>query len=277
MLRRLAALLLSAHPVPSVAVTAIAVILGVGLGLEPWRLELLGAAFLANQLSVGLSNDWIDADRDRAVGRTDKPVASGRISGAAVRNAALFLAIAAVLLTLPLGWPATVAHAIFILSAWSYNLGLKSTPLSVVPYFVSFGSLPVVVTLAISEPRMAAAWAIGAGALIGVSAHFANVLPDLDDDHVTGVRGLPHRVGLRVSGVIIAVALAAASGLVVLGSGAPVSVFSWIGFASCATIAVACAGLTLRGRVSRLLFLLILVGAIIIVAMLALAGQRIVA
>jgi 4-hydroxybenzoate polyprenyltransferase len=276
MQRRLAALILSAHPVPSLAVSAIAVILGVGLGLEPWRLALVGAAFLANQLSVGLSNDWIDADRDRAVGRTDKPVAAGRIGAPTVRNTALVLAVAAVLLTLPLGWQATVAHAVFIASAWGYNLGLKSTVLSVLPYVVSFGLLPLIVTLASPEPRVAAPWAIGAGALIGVSAHFANVLPDLDDDHVTGVRGLPHRVGLRASGLVIAVALAVASGLVVLGAGEPISVYSWIGFASCCAIAVACAVLTITGRISRLLFLLILLGALIIVAMLALAGQRIV-
>jgi 4-hydroxybenzoate polyprenyltransferase len=274
--RRIAALILSAHPVPSLAVSAIAVILGVGVGLGPWRLAILGAAFLANQLSVGLSNDWLDADRDRAVGRTDKPVAAGRIRASTARNTAIVMAIAAVLLTLPLGWQATVAHAVFIASAWGYNLGLKLTAFSVVPYIVSFGLLPLVVTLASPEPRIAAPWAIAAGALIGVSAHFANVLPDLDDDRVTGVRGLPHRVGLRASGLIIAGALAVASGLVVLGAGAPISVFSWIGFASCCAIAIACAALTLTGRISRLLFLLILLGALIIVAMLALAGQRIV-
>jgi O-antigen ligase len=103
------------------------------------------------------------------------------------------------------------------------------------------------------------------------------VLPDLHDDDVTGVRGLPHRVGLRASGLIIAAALAVASGLVVLGSGEPISVYSWIGFASCCAIAVACTVLTFNGRITRLLFLLILLGALIIVAMLALAGQRIVA
>ena len=68
--------------------TAIAVILGIGVGLEPGSVVLLGLAFLLNQASVGLSNDWLDADRDRAVGRTDKPVARGDLSPAAARNAA---------------------------------------------------------------------------------------------------------------------------------------------------------------------------------------------
>ncbi|MEJ1231435.1 MAG: hypothetical protein WDM88_13540 [Galbitalea sp.] len=31
------------------------------------------------------------------------------------------------------------------------------------------------------------------GGLLGAAGHFANTLPDLDDDATTGVRGLPHR------------------------------------------------------------------------------------
>src|SRR3990170_2045192 len=123
-----AALALSTHPGPAAAVTVIAIVLGVGSGLEPWRIVLLGLAVAANQASVGLSNDWIDAERDRAVGRTDKPVAQGWIDVRSVRTAAFITAGLAVLLTLPLGWPATVAHTIFIASASAYNAGLKSTP-----------------------------------------------------------------------------------------------------------------------------------------------------
>ena len=118
-MRKIAALALSTHPGPGVAVSAIAVILGIGVGLEWWRVLLLGVAMLANQLSVGLSNDWIDADRDRAVGRTDKPVAAGAISATAVRNAAFVSAVLAIALTVPLGWLATVVHAVFVISAWS--------------------------------------------------------------------------------------------------------------------------------------------------------------
>jgi len=40
-------LLRATHPGPSVAVTVVGVVLGVGVGLEPGRLVLLGAALLA--------------------------------------------------------------------------------------------------------------------------------------------------------------------------------------------------------------------------------------
>ena len=271
--RSVTALALSTHPGPGIAVSAIAVILGFGVGLDPWRLVLLGLAFLANQASVGLSNDWIDADRDRAVGRTDKPVALGLISAKVVRNAAFVAAVLAIALTVPLGWLATLAHALFIGSAWAYNAVLKSTPLSVLPYIVSFGLLPLVVTLALPQPAAASPWAMLAGALLGVSAHFANVLPDLRDDEATGVRGLPHRVGRRATGLIIAGALAGASTAIVLGPG-PAPLYQYVGLGLTVVLAVACAVLVIRRPGSRLIFRLIIVGALIDVILLALSGAR---
>lgn len=273
MLRKIAALALSTHPGPGIAVAVIAVILGFGVGLEAWRLVLLGLAFLANQASVGLSNDWIDADRDRAVGRTDKPVAQGLIGAGAARNAAFVSAALAIVLTIPLGWPATVAHAVFIGSAWGYNTVLKSTPFSVLPYIVSFGLLPLVVTLALPQPAAASPWAMLAGALLGVSAHFANVLPDLRDDAATGIRGLPHRVGRRVTGLIIAGALAGASIALVLGPG-PAPLYQYVVLAGTVLLAIACAVLVIGRPGSRLIFRLIIVGALVDVVLLALSGNR---
>lgn len=275
-MRKLGALALSTHPGPGVAVSLIAVVLGFGVGLEWWRLLLLGLAFLANQASVGLSNDWLDAERDRAVGRKDKPVAAGRIRAGTVRTAAFVTALLAVALTVPLGWAATAAHTAFILSAWSYNAGLKSTVVSVLPYVVSFGLLPLVVTLAAAEPALASPWAMAAGALLGVSAHFANVLPDLEDDRATGIRGLAHRAGPRTSGLVIAGSLAAASLCIVVGLGDPPPA-AWAGLALSLVLAVGCAVLVLRGRSTRLIFRLIIAGALIDVVLLSIAGARILA
>lgn len=266
-------LLRSAHPGPSIAVSAITGVLGVAAGLDPWRVVLLILAMFAGQLSVGLSNDWIDADRDTAVGRKDKPIALGQVSAATVRTASIAAAIVAVLVTIPLGWPATVAHVAFIVSAWTYNLGLKSTVFSVVPYIVSFGLLPLIVTLSRAQPTAASGWAVAAGALLGIAAHFSNVLPDLDDDRATGVRGLPHRVGPRTTGLGIAGALAGASASIVLGPG-PAAWYLSVGLAVSVVLAMLCAVLVVRGRSSRLVFRLIIVGAMIDVALLVLSGPR---
>jgi len=273
MLRTVIALARSTHPGPAVAVTLVTVVLAIGAGLDAWRIVLLGLAVLANQVSVGLSNDWIDVDRDRAVGRVDKPVARGLISEALARNVAISAAILALVLTIPLGWSALLAHALFLVSAWAYNVGLKTTEFSVSPYVVSFGVLPLLVTLASAEPRLAAPWALGAGALLGVAAHFANVLPDLADDAATGVRGLPHRVGVRASGVVIAVALAGASALVVFGPG-DVGIVQAVGLGLALSLAAITAALTLSRPPTRLVFQLIIAAALVDVVLLALAGPR---
>ncbi len=266
----------STHPGPALAVTAVTAILGASSGLGAGRTILLAAAVLANQLSVGLSNDWLDADRDRASGRRDKPVAAGAVSERAAASAAFLAAAAAIALTVPLGAGATAAHALFLASAWSYNLGLKRTPLSALPYLVSFGVLPAIVTLARARPEPPAWWALAAGALLGLAAHFANVLPDLEDDARTGVRGLPHRLGRRGSLVAAELSLAGASAVVVLGSATP----GWLVVGGLVPVgAVVAAGLVvgLARPGTRALFRLIMVGAVLDVALLALHGTRIAA
>ena len=274
--RILAALALSSHPGPSVAVGAVAVVLGIAVGLDPLHVAILGVAILLGQLSVGLSNDWIDAERDRAVGRTDKPVAAGRVSVGTVRAASFVTAVAAILLTLPLGLLATLAHTVFILSAWSYNLGLKNTPVSVLPYIVSFGLLPMIATLARPVPAAAAAWALALGALLGVAAHFANVLPDLDDDARTGIAGLPHRIGRTASGVVIWTSLAAGAAAAFFGPAGDKTALQWIGLTLTLLLAVAIA-VVLRRSPTRLLFQLIIAAALVNVVLLSFSGPRLLA
>ena len=268
------ALALSTHPGPTVAVTLVTAILGVGAGLDAGRTALVAFAMLLGQVSVGLSNDWIDAQRDAEVGRLDKPIARGWVRVATVRAASVVTAVLAVLLTLPLGWGATLVHVVFLASAWSYNLWLKRTPLSVLPFVVSFGLLPALVTLSGLPPVLAQPWALGAGALLGVAAHFANVLPDLDDDRATGIVGLPHRLGRRASGAVIAASLAAASLLVVLAPGNPDAV-RWLGLALTLGLAVVCAALAIVRPPTRLLFQLIMAAALLDVVLLALAGEAV--
>jgi 4-hydroxybenzoate polyprenyltransferase len=201
-IRRLA---LACHLGPTVAVTALAAALAVSADARPVRVCL---AFLTGQLSVGWSNDWVDAERDRAVARPDKPVVQG-LPVAAVRTAALLAATACVPLSLALGWRAGLAHLVAVASAWAYNLGLKATLLSWLPFALSFGLVPNVITLV----RHVAApwWATAAGALLGVGAHAANVLPDLAQDALTGVRGLPQRLGARGASLLAGVCLVTAS------------------------------------------------------------------
>ena len=102
---------------------------------------------------------------------------------------------------------------------WGYNLGLKRTVWSWLPYALCFGLMPMVVSLAVTD-QAAAWWATTAGALLGVGAHLVNAVPDLEADRLTGVHGLPHRWGARHSLDAATVLLLAGSFVVVLGGGA---------------------------------------------------------
>ena len=192
----LSALLRASHPGPTVAVTALTALLGVGAGHSLRTGALVTAAVAAGQLTIGWSNDLIDAGRDRQVGRHDKPVARGEVSAPVVRRALGVAWVLCVGLSLACGLASAAVHlALGVASGWGYNLGLKRTLWSAVPYAVAFGSLPAVVSLALPEHRLPPAWMVAAGALLGVGAHLLNALPDLADDLDTGVRGLPHRLG----------------------------------------------------------------------------------
>ncbi len=274
MLRTARALVLSTHLGPSLAVSAVAALLAVGAGLEPWRIALVGVAMIFDQFSVGLSNDAIDAKRDRAVGRTDKPVVRGDVSVCTVWIAASVCAMLALVVTVPLGPLALLAHAIALASAWSYNAALKSTVFSVIPYIVSFGLLPSVATLSSADPRLAPWWASAAGAALGIAAHIGNVLPDLEDDAATGIRGLPHRMGRTTAGVVTALALAAASASVVVGPHHMPDALHVAGLVMALAIAAASVALVLANRLTRLLFRLVIAAAFVDVVLLVTSGLR---
>lgn len=203
-----------AHIGPCIAVTGImsvlAVVSGHGAGTG-W----VAAAVLAGQLSVGWGNDWLDVGRDRAAGRTDKPVATGAVPESSVRAAALTALGACAVLSLACGPAAAAVHLLAVGTGWAYDLGLKRTVASVAPYAVAFGLLPAFVTVGGPEHALPAAWVVVAAALLGAGAHFTNTLPDFDADARTGVYGLPQRIG-RSRSLAASVALLAAAGVVVM-------------------------------------------------------------
>jgi 4-hydroxybenzoate polyprenyltransferase len=240
---RAPALLRAAHGGPALAVVVLAVLLAVAGDLPPERVALVGLAVLAGQLSVGWSNDLVDQARDRAVVRSDKPLASGELGSGTVRVACALAVLAVVPLSLACGWAAGVVHLLAVASAWAYNLWLKSTIWSWAPYAFSFGALVAFVGLA--GDGLPPWWMVAAGALLGVGAHLVNVLPDLDDDAATGVRGLPHRIGARRLPAVATAVLAAGSLVVAVGTG-----LARVGSvaALAAVTALALVALTGRGR-----------------------------
>jgi 4-hydroxybenzoate polyprenyltransferase len=221
-------LLRASHPEPAVAVTTVTALLAAGAGLP--LLPALGvtATIAASQLAVGWANDAIDAPRDARVGRADKPVATGALTRWAAAVAAAVAATAclalAVVTTVGAGrsWAFTVAW-LGLGSALAYNWPLKSTVLSPLPYAISFACLPAFVVLVAGRP--VPPWMVLAGGLLGIGAHFANVVPDMAEDESTGVRGLPHRFGPAGALAVSAVLLLAVTALLIFGPPGPPRAF----------------------------------------------------
>ena len=265
------ALVAATHPGPTAAVTVVATLLAVAAGVPGARTALVLAAVLAGQASIGWSNDWLDADRDRAVARDDKPVVQGAVEPAQLRSAALFAAALAVVLSLLLGPAPGGLLLLLVASGWAYNAGLKRTWASWAGYVVGFGALPAGVIAAAPGAPVAPWWLVVAGGALGAAAHLANVAPDLQDDLVTGVRGLPHRLGPRVSAAAGALLLGAASVVLVTGPDGPPSVAGWTGLAL-AVPAVVVAALAGTARFRRLAFPAVMLLTVLDVALLLAGG-----
>jgi 4-hydroxybenzoate polyprenyltransferase len=194
---RVRALVIASHPGPSLAITAMATVLAAEAAPHGFGPVLVAPAMLAGQLSVGWSNDACDAARDIAAGRTDKPVARGEVTVRSLWVAAIVSLLAALAMSAAISLVTLGILALLVGAAWAYNLGLKSTPWSGLMYLLGFGPLPAYAASALPGQPAARFWVCAAAGLLGLGAHFANVLPDLDADLRSGVRGLPQVVAAR--------------------------------------------------------------------------------
>jgi 4-hydroxybenzoate polyprenyltransferase len=266
----------SSHPGPTLVVTALALALGAAAGAPPAHQAQLTAAGFFGQLSVGISNDVIDLPRDRAVGRTDKPLARGDATPAQAWTAAYACLALAVGLSLAIGFGMLAAHALFLAAAWAYNAGLKATPVSIVPFLVGFGAFPSLAPLSAQPPAPAAPWAWIAGAALGAAIHLVNVLPDLDDDARTGVRGLPHILGARVSTLLAIGGLFVGAVATLLGpvgaDAAAIPPLGWIFFGAALALTAATVVVALSRPRARLLFSLVMAAALLLAVQLVATG-----
>lgn len=215
-MRVIAGFLRACHPGPTAAVTVVITAFAWSVG---WRLPgvaLLLLAVLVGQLSVGWSNDAFDAGLDAAAGRLSKPTVGNEVTARAL----WFGAITALVLSSALSWIAAGPvggsfHVFSIAMAWLYNVRLSRTVWSWLPYALAFGAVPGFVTYGLNgEPP--AIWSVFCFAIIGVSAHLANALPDLASDADAGVGGLAVRLGRRRSVLLCWTLLAAGTAVLAL-------------------------------------------------------------
>lgn len=207
------ALLLASHFGPTLLVTTIAFFLA-SSPFDFTDAAQVALAIFAGQLVVGWSNEVIDYQLDAAADRMNKPLVSGEISLTLLKKLIPVALLSAALLSFfgPLGVKGALVHLLLLLSATLYNVKLKKTVLSPLPYVISFGGLPWAIYLAAGEtPPL---WLYLGLILFTTAFHFLNVMKDLQWDLEQGVLGLPQRIGKN--GSIFAASILVIAGVFVL-------------------------------------------------------------
>ena len=184
-----------------------------------WEGPAIVIAFgvFCGQLVVGWSNDLIDYHDDLRHQRLNKPLVSGVISTKFLERCLVVAVFAALIINLlgPLGLVGGGLSLFAIAWAVGYNFYFKFTIFSWLPYAVAFAALPS--CMALSKEIIPPMWMWLGGALLGTAAHFINVIKDMKEDHISGIKGLPQRCGTKLS-VVIAISLVVAAVLLLVFS-----------------------------------------------------------
>jgi 4-hydroxybenzoate polyprenyltransferase len=206
--RQLPALLRASHPRQALA---LAVATGALVGLTTSETAVgrilsavlvAAAAVLVAQLIMGLVNDLLDVELDRASGVDDKPIATGVLPSG---NASFAVAVL-MLLVIPLALQNGTSAGLYLLATlavgYVHNRWLHRTPLSWVGWAATFALLSWFVCLSGLDRGAGGsaplAWFTVLCALLGVCVHFLTSLPDLVRDNAARVRHLPLRVALHI-------------------------------------------------------------------------------
>ena len=178
---------------------------------------VIAAGVFCGQLVVGWSNDLIDYDDDLSHQRQNKPLVAGLITAALLKRLLKVALVLAVVINLfgPLGFVGGGLSLFAIGWAVAYNFYFKFTVFSWLPFALAFGALPS--CMALSKDVIPPVWMWLGGALLGTAAHFINVIKDMKEDHISGIKGLPQRCGTQAS-IVIAVLLMVAAVLLLITS-----------------------------------------------------------
>jgi 4-hydroxybenzoate polyprenyltransferase len=205
----LKAWLAAAHPFPLTAVLLLTALVGVASAdgePDAARLALVLLAMALSQLAIGWSNDYLDRETD-AVQQPWKPLPSGLIDARSMPRAILAVLAGSLAAGVLLGAAPLALLIGGTACGLVYNLKLKDTPFSAVPFVVGLGLLPLYVWLALDVYEDDFLWLYALGTPLALAAHIANTVPDIETDTVAGRRGLAVLLGRKWSVVLIVICL----------------------------------------------------------------------
>jgi 4-hydroxybenzoate polyprenyltransferase len=220
---------------------------------------------LPMQFTIGVVNDLADV-ADDSVTKPYKPL----VRGAVPRGVPLTLSVVFVAISLAcaatFGWIVVLFTLAGFASGPSYDLGLRRTVLSLLPWWGGMLVVPLL-GFAVAGRLDGRLWPIvPLTFLIALSLHCANTYPDISGDRVTGKHGLPAVLGRRESFVVMLLAAMAAA-VLAMTVFRPASAGG--GLFAAGALAVGAALLVALSRPSRPFPALALVTALLAVAWLA--------
>ena len=202
-------LFLLSHPGP-VALHIVAVAVFALLAAWPhvsWGIfALIVGAHAAMQISIAMLNDYCDRRMD-AQGKSRKPIPRGLILPREALMAGLLMIALMLVLLLLLPSLALVFSLAYLALGQSYNLGLKSTPLSGIVFALAMPLIPLYAFAGVGRSLPFLFWLAPVGFLLGVALNLANSLPDVEEDAAGGARTLAVALGVRRSFLLCQVSI----------------------------------------------------------------------
>jgi 4-hydroxybenzoate polyprenyltransferase len=168
----------------------------------------------ALQFGIGATNDVVDAPRD-AGHKPGKPIPSGLVSPLVARTVAVVGFVAGLSLTVTFGLPTLALASAVIGIGLAYDLRLKGTAWSWLPFAVGIPILPVFGWLgATGTLPPAFGILVPAAVAAGAALAIANSLADVERDRAAGTASIATALGPRrawtVEAALVAVIVLAA-------------------------------------------------------------------
>ena len=178
------------------------------------------------QFAIGAANDYADAASDR-IGKPGKPIPSGLLSRGSAARVSVVAAGLGLVAAASVGAGALVVGVLGLADGIVYDLRLKGTPLSWMPFALGVGLLPIYAWWGARGYLAYAFLGVAAlAALAGLTLALANAYADLDKDRRSGTASIATFLGagrtLLADAVVLATVQLVAVATTATTAGSPI-------------------------------------------------------
>jgi 4-hydroxybenzoate polyprenyltransferase len=242
---QVSALVRLAHPLPTLLNAVVAAALSTVAGARPAQAALAAVTMLGIHTCIGSLNDVFDRHRD--AGRTEKPLASGAVPTRAALVIAAVGVSSGLLAASQLGSLALALAAAGATLGLAYNVGVKNSPLSWLPFALGVSIIPLFAWAAAGLSATAPISGLSLAAIPGgAGLALQNGLADRVLDARAGLRGVVVRLGERRALLLALLAHGAAIGVILIVAPAQVAPASLLAASLMIAAGLACSGASTR-------------------------------